>query len=260
MTTSDLVSCASFAAWTTATLRGEAGVEQALDALHRAGIDPIVSPVRSGDGQHDGDLRYALAVGAWRSRGVTGWRYVPVAPGDASGLPGPAGFRNTAIDAGVALVSVGDTMLGMVPVTARPNIASTGVLHLVEMISTGSGRIPTESLADADRSLLLALGDAIDTFDELDISHGSEDVDDLSFHRGQGVALPPGAPARAQHLATRSQKVLELIDLALPNHGGSRTAAEMAVRVATLQQLGHVARAAHAAAWNTGLVDPDRRR
>jgi hypothetical protein len=258
VTTSVLVRCASVAAWTTATLRGEAGVEQALDVLHRAGIDPTIWSVKPGEQQSD--LRYALAVGEWRTRGVTGWRYVPVAPGDASGLPGPAGFRNAAIDAGVALVSVGDTDLGLVPSASRADTALPRDLHLEEMITAGSGLASPESLAELDRSLLLMLGEAIDTFDELDLTHWNDDVDDLRVPRGAGVALPPGAPPRAQHLATRSQRVLELIDLALPDHGGSRTAADMAVRGATLQQLGRVARAAHAAAWNTGLIDPDRRR
>ena len=91
--------CAALAAWTSAVLRHEVGVEQAIDALHTNLCEPLVTTALTDPvGHHD---RFALSVGRWRSLGVSGWRYVPVAPADSQGVPGPPEFRARAVDSGM---------------------------------------------------------------------------------------------------------------------------------------------------------------
>ena len=100
---------ALLAAWSTAALRGEVPAERAMDVVaadsgHLVFVDEEADP-------HP----YLVALGRWRSAGIPGWRYLPVAPGDAPSLPGPSGFAARALEAGVALVATGGRPVGLVP-------------------------------------------------------------------------------------------------------------------------------------------------
>ena len=91
--TSLLAASAANAAWITAAMRGAVGVEQALDVLQALRVTPRVR--QDDDDEIDG---LAIAMHRWRQRGVSGWRYVPAAPADAAGVPGPITLRSTAIE------------------------------------------------------------------------------------------------------------------------------------------------------------------
>ena len=238
-------------------MRGEVGVEQALDRLHAGGIVPLIIALDADPSEPH--LPFGLAVGRWRKLGVTGWRYVPAAPGDAAGVPGPASVRGAAIDAGAALVANGGVALALLPRTGDHG-QPTRVLELSELETIGSLSRSVDSVAELDRQLLTALNDAADLLSALEVEQWNDDLPDLLTRWGDGLVLPPGAPARAQPLAVRSQRVLELLELAATGNGTSRTASEMSSRAATLGELARVARAAHAAAWNAGGSEASGRR
>jgi hypothetical protein len=253
--------CASLAAWSTAALRQEVGVEQAIDALHAGQCEPIIATAGGSD-ESAVASRFALSIGRWRSLGIQGWRYVPVAPADSHGVPGPPEFHRQALDAGAALVSVDGPPLGLVPapVDATPKVQESRLFPLVELPTSDQGARPVESVSDLDRALLTALTEVTDMMEGLELARWRDDIHDLLEQWGEPPHMPPGTPGRAQRLAARSERVLALIELASDDEGGSRTASEMAQRASALRDLGRVARAAHAAAWNTGLVDASSRR
>ena len=69
------------AAWISAALRGVCGVEHVLDVisgLDDAATSPSFLTINESDA-----TSLAFAIAGWRRRGIVGWRYLPVAPGDA---------------------------------------------------------------------------------------------------------------------------------------------------------------------------------
>jgi hypothetical protein len=242
-----LTRCACVAAWGTAVLRGAAPPDRALDAMRSMGIDASFA---TDEDPSSAPVSFTLAVGSWRSRGITGWRYVPVAPGDSQGLPGPEQLRARALDAGAALVSTAGPAIALLPdvVWNTAHAASPRTLNFVEVSADGRAATAPESLAELDGELLRAVTEVTEHFDQLDVASWREEVADLMNDWDQAPDLPPGAPVR----------VLALVDLATDDHGGSRTAREMSLRAEHLRTLTRVARAAHAAAWNAagGAIDP----
>ncbi|MFL6182458.1 MAG: hypothetical protein ACJ73J_09120 [Actinomycetes bacterium] len=255
MTLQVMARCAALAAWSSAVLRQEVGVEQAIDALHANRCEPVVTTELAGPAvQHE---RFALSVGRWRSVGVSGWRYVPVAPADSQGVPGPPDFRARAVDVGAALVSIDGPSVGLVavpPATTNPGQPAPHFL-LAELATTSHGTAPPESVSELDRALLTSLSEVVEGMEGLELARWRDDVEDLLLHWGEPPHMPPGTSSRAQRLAARSERVLALIELASDDEGGSRTAAEMSYRASALRDLGRISRAAHAAAWNAGVSD-----
>jgi hypothetical protein len=137
--------------------------------------------------------------------------------------------------------------------------ATRPTLILQEHAADGRGRWRPDSLGDLDRELLIALNEATERFDTLDVASWRDDVKDLLATWDQAPDMPPTTPDRARRLAARSARVLALVELAGEDHGGSRTANEMAERAEQLRRLGRVARAAHAAAWNTAVTSTVQR-
>lgn len=232
---------ALLAAWASAALRGQASAEHAMDVLHQD--DPLVAFV-DGDGEV---LSFLEALRTWRSTGVTGWCYAPVAPGDAARLPGPPGFASRALDTGVALVAVGDRQVGLVPAV------SEDTLTWVCLPTDGTARPPHETPAEAERQLLEAVSAGVDVLETLEVAAWRSDVADLLTSWHAEDPTPPGWDPRAERLCARSWRVLELAHRALTDSGGSRTAAEAATRTQVLQHLLRTARASHATAWNDGM-------
>lgn len=231
--------CALLAAWASSALRGEVSAERAMDVL---ADDPPVVFLDAGERR-----TFLGALGTWRSAGITGWRYVPVAPGDAASLPGPREFAAGALEAGVALVTVGGPPVGLVPTVDADELLCTA--HRTE----GYGSVPPESASDAERRLLETVTRSIAAFDELDVASWREDVADLLGTWHDQDPVPPEWGERARRLASRSLRVLELTDLAAQDTGGSRTSSETQARAILLRDLAGAARAAHAVAWNDGL-------
>ena len=256
MRTKLLAASAANAAWITAAMRGVVGVEQALDVLQALRVAPRVR--QDGDQEFDG---LAIAMQRWRQHGVTGWRYVPTAPADAAGVPGPLTLRSTAIERGAALVSVDGQPSALLPSLdgSGPDEQSASLL-LVERDADGHGLVSFDSVSEADRALLEALHHAVEALDGLDVAQWREDAADLRQGWRDTPVLPPGASERATRLAARSLRVLDMLDIAMTDAGGSRTAHEMTARARTFAQVAAAARSAHAAAWNSALTQANPRR
>jgi hypothetical protein len=251
-----LAAAAANAAWITAAMRGVVGVERALDVLQGLRVSPRVR--QEGTDEIDG---LAIAMHRWRQRGITGWRYVPAAPADAAGVPGPPALRSTVIEQGAALVSVDGHPCALVPSLELCSPDDYGShLLLLELEADGHGLVSFDTVSEADRALLEALHDAVDALDGLDVAQWRDDATDLRRGWRDTPVLPPGATDRATRLAGRSLRVLETLDIAMTDPGGSRTAHEMGARASTLAQVAATARSAHAAAWNGALNEADRRR
>ena len=103
--------CAATSAWGSAALRGAVSLDAALDALRTLQVDVRF---RSGDSGVE-PQPLAISVGSWRSRGIEGWRYVPVAAGDSGGLPGPPALLGQATDVGAAMVSLSGPNVALLP-------------------------------------------------------------------------------------------------------------------------------------------------
>lgn len=243
-----LLRSAATAGWLTAVLQGAVGVERALDILGGDDEPLFVVP------DDDAPLTLPFAVARWRRSGLSGWRYLPVAPGDAASLPGPPPFAAAALDVGVALLAVGGPHLGLVPEsTDQPTT-------WVEHETSAAGRGPTDSAADAERALLEALNRSVTTLEQHQLASWEDQGRDLRAGWSAAHPMPPGTDPRSERLATRSGRVLELLEHAAADDGGSRTAADMAIRRAALADLCRAARHAHAVAWSTGLRGTAERR
>lgn len=236
--------CAAVAAWASAALRGAVSLDAAIDALRSLSIE-----VRF---QSPDDVRpqpLALAVGDWRSRGIDGWRFVPVAAGDSGGLPGPPGLFASAMDVGAAIVSLSGPSVALVPACSEP-----AEMLLEEMPCSGRGTAPPESLTELDQQLLATVTEVTELFDRLEVAEWRDEVLDLLRTWDDLPPIPPGTPVRAQRLAARGGRLMRLVDLATADDGGSRTASEMSQRSEQLRRLARVARAAQAAGWNAAAM------
>ena len=190
---------------------------------------------------------FLTALGRWRSSGIPGWRYVPVAPGDGPSLPGPSAFAARALEAGVALVAPAGPRVGLVPLRGEDT------LTWLTLATDGPGSAPVETVSEAERLLLEAVTVSIEQIDALEVADWRSEVEGLLTSWHGADPTPPGWSARADRLATRSLRVLEVTELALQDAGGSRTSGETLARAAVLRELVRAARAGHAVAWNEGL-------
>lgn len=239
---------ASTAGWLTAVLQGAVSVERALDVL--GGDDEPLFVVPGAEMP----LTLPFAVARWRRSGVIGWSYLPVAPGDAAGLPGPAPFAAAALDAGVALLAAGGPHVGLAPdSTDEPTT-------WVEHATSASGPVVTDSPADAERALLETVNRSVASLEEHHLASWGDHGLDLRAGWSAADPMPPGTDPRSERLAARSRRVIELLARASEDDGGSRTAGDMAIRRAALADLARAARHAHAVAWNTGLRGAAERR
>ena len=237
-----LQQAASHAAWLSAVLRGSVGVEQTLDVLSAGAEPPMFVVLDTAD-----PLTLPFAVAEWRRRGVSGWLYLPLAPGDAAAIPGPGSFSAAALDQGVALVAAGAPLVGLIP-----HQSGHGLLW-EEHETSGPGRPPLESPAEADRLLLEALNRAVTALETHDLGSWRDEADALRDQWAGSEPMPPGTDPRSERIAQRSRRILELLERATSDDGGSRTAADVAIRRSAFADLSRAARQAHAVAWNTGL-------
>lgn len=247
--------CARLAAWGTAVLRNRVGTDDALDAIMHDDEFVTISDL---PGDTD-SAPVAWALGRLRRLGVSGLVFVPATPGDVSGLPGPLAFNAAAVRAGGAVVTADGEPLGLLPtveVLGSDEDAVATVDWRAHQVA-GFARPPVESVADAERHLMVAMQETLTELAALDVARWREEVTDLLEDWRKASAresLPPGISERAARLIDRTERIGELLALATTDDGAALTAAEAAARRASLQPLARAVHAASAAAWNAGLT------
>jgi hypothetical protein len=239
------------AAWGTAFLSG------------RASLDETTLRIVGADEQHNvaglpgetGSTSWTLAFGRLRTAGVTGLRLVLVAPGDPTGLPGPAALTKAGMAAGESVLTYGGPPLGLVPVHSIRGV--TWEVHEAHDQPVGE---PT--LSEAERMLTETLASTTEELLRLDCAGFGPDVADaLSEMRADEKAgcgtLPPGYPARAARVLTMAERVTAIADLAGESSGGATSATAVAARATLLRDLARAARRARVAAYNA-VLEPSR--
>ena len=122
----------------------------------------------------------------------------------------------------------------------------------------GSGL--TETAAEAERHLLEQINDAVDTLTTLDVARWDGLDADVTTSATAVGGRPPTMEARSVRLASRSAQVLHVVEVAIADSGGARSASETQERAEALRSVERAARRAHAVAWNAGLgASPSRR-
>jgi hypothetical protein len=156
------------------------------------------------------------------------------------------------------LVSLDGAPLGLIPEDSQSEGAWT--VSFREVTTDGHGPVDPTTLAEADRELLAALTDATSAVNRLEVAAWSDTVATLLSDSDDVPETPPGWSERARRLAARSHRVLEIVELALQDAGGSRTASESLTRSQVLRGVASAARHAHATAWNAGIRADEPRR
>ncbi len=212
-----------------------------------------------------GPVGLTLALGRFRTLGVTGLRVALPAPGHPLGLSGPPAFNARALDAEEAVVAYG-APYGLVPEVSEAGPAGdvhVEVLwHCLPVREAPPADVP--SLGEAERELAEALRDATEVLSRLDVA-GSGPVAEAAVdayraraERGR-EALAPGYPPRAVRVLELAQRVGLLISVAYENgHGGAVSASEMAARGEALRPVERTARRAQVAAYNAYVEERER--
>jgi hypothetical protein len=228
--------CGPLAAWAGAWLQGTAAFDDVLSAasvgaaapaLASTAPGPVPRAAASADQGRPAPLGEILI--AWRQARAEVRLVLPVA-GDVRGLPGPAGFRAAAIEAGQAVVGAG---VGAVPVVVdhRPSSAPpTLTWHRYEV---EDGPDDFVSITDAQYELTEAIRECASSLARVDL--GSVDApvdlgDELTSARraGERINLPPGFPPRAVALVAQAERMAAVLTLAgasTPGDAGARTVA-----------------------------------
>jgi len=262
----DLPRSARLAAWGTAVLAGDAGIDDAVRAVtqddepHAVLLDP--DPDVPGIGLRDLLWHFVEA-------GVTGLRVVLPAPGDPLGLPGPPAFNTLALEAGECVLTQPaqgregdlDRHGGLVPTVMQfgsqwePGAMVTWSLYPVRPLHLTAAA----GLAEAERELREALATATDALTRLDVARWREDAADRVAAVRQGGlprgALPPSAPPRSVQVLATAARVRAIVELATEDDGAAVSGYEAQQRAQTLRGLAGVSRRAMAAAVN-GLLEP----
>jgi hypothetical protein len=235
------------AAWGTAFLTGRASLDETTlrivgdDFLH----DVVGLP---GDVGRSG---WTLALGRLRAAGVTGLRLVLVAPGDPTGLPGPAALTTAVMAAGESVLTYGGPPLGLVPAQSPHGV--TWEVHIADDRPIGE-----LTLREAELMLTETLTATTQELLRLDCAgFGPEVAGALSAMRAEERAgagtLPPGYPPKAARVLTLADRLTAIADLACASNGGATSMTSADTRAALLRELRHAARRARVAAYNAVL-------
>ncbi|KQY64391.1 MULTISPECIES: hypothetical protein [unclassified Nocardioides] len=239
------IDSARMAWWLSAWLRGAATPDDVRDAV----LDGDAAHDLVGLPGDDGTTPLLLALGAVRRSGARSAGLALPAPGDPTGLGGPADFNAAALDAGEAVVLEGAD-LGLVPVRA-----GAGVVWQV----LPAARRALVDLGEADRGLRAAVSTAATALVDLEVARWRPEVADelMNLRHVPAYDAPPGTPERARSLAGRALQALGITELAGQDHGAAVTAHEMAQRADALLPLEHAARRALVAACSPEVWPPD---
>ncbi len=245
--------CARLAAWGTAVLRGRVAIDHALDAV--LGEDEAVEFVALPG--TDGPVSFTSAIGEFRRLAITGLVYAAALPGDVMGLPGPPIFNAAAVASGGAVLAADGLPLGFLA-TVQQHGPEGDAVSTVEWQSHEVARFapaPTLSLSEAERQLLETLNESVTELGRLDVERWREEATDLAvgWHEGAQDVLPPGLPERAQRLIGRSERMAQVLALAIDDDGGAVSSSEAVQRRQTLTTLQRHVQQAAVTAWNSGL-------
>jgi len=239
-----LLRSGSLVSWAAAWLDGSASLDEVIDAA--TGDDARHQVVGLAGFDEAVGLREALV--AWRRAG-SGVRLVLPVAGDVRGLPGPAAFRDAALQAGEAVVGAG---LGLVPsvVDFGPSSAPTSVVWQAFAVEPA----PPDHLAvaDAQYELTTAIRQTASALAAADVA-GRADPGDLHHARraGELLDLPRGFPQRAVALVAQAERMQAVLDLALADPvGGAVDRSGVAARTSALRPLTIAVRRARLAGYN----------
>lgn len=115
-----------------------------------------------------------------------------------------------------------------------------------------------DSLSQARREIQLALSEAVDALEALDVARDrpdlAEELLDLSLATIPDELLPPHLDPRRLDVLERAARLLAIVDLATGDDGGAVTAGQAGSRAAALAHVARSARHALAAASATRLA------
>lgn len=243
MTTGLPLDSARLAWFVSAWLRGDVAPDDVLDAV--VGQD-AAHDVIGLDGSEPVPL--VLALGRIRASGAESAGLALPWPGTSAGLGGPAEFNTAAMDAGEAVVLSG-AGLGLVPHRAGAGVVWRCLpAHRRQLVDLG----------EADRGLRASMAQTATALATLDVARWRPEVAEelMNLRHRPSYESPPGTPPRAVELAGRAVQALGIVDLALADTGGARTAYEIDERERTLRPLGDAARAALVAACSPECWPP----
>jgi hypothetical protein len=175
------------------------------------------------------------------------------APGDVRGVPGPAEFREAALDAGEGVYGGN---LGIVPEVTEyyPSSAPPTVVWHAYVVDPA----PTDyvQLGDVQFELAAAIRDATTALLAADVAGSAGDVTDAlrgARHAGEELNLPPGFPPRAVALLAQAERMQVVLDLAADDPaGGAVDRFGMSARDSALRPLALAVRRALLAGYNAG--------
>jgi hypothetical protein len=224
-------------------------LDQAVDAVTAAdaphevvGLGPEILPLRE-------------VLIAWRRSGDPVRAVLPAA-GDVRGLPGPAGFRSAALDAGE---TVGTATLGLIPEITTYTPSSNPTTVVWHAYATEPPRPDPLTVADAQHDLATTIRECATALVAAEVGGGAEDLAEPlhdARRAGDYVNLPPGFPNRAVALLSQAERLQALLDLALADpRGGAVDRTGMATRSTALRTLETAVRRARMAAYNADAAD-----
>ncbi|MFC7326224.1 hypothetical protein [Marinactinospora rubrisoli] len=248
------LSSAPLVAWGNAWLSGQAGLDDAVDAVERrTGPHVVDAPAGAGLPFEPGaPLRAALAE--LRAAGLTAFRLCLPVPGDPLGLVGTAELNMAAIEAREAvLVRVADRQLGLVPREDRRGSSYVGVCWTPYPAADTTPEYI--QLAEAEYRLNLAVRECTALFGRVDdiapwgpeVAQALADLRDADRAPTDGLA--PGFPQRAHRLAALADRLAVVVRLADVSGGRGLSASQMEARRTALGLLDRAVRRARIAAY-----------
>jgi len=239
--------CGPLAAWSAAWLAGRVSTAQVLraaagtDGPHQVGgLSPFEEEL----------VPLSEVLIAWRRAGGPIRLVLPVA-GDVRGLPGPAGFRSAAIEAGEAVygaaVGIAATVIEHAPSSAPPTVR----WHAFQVEPAPADFI---AVPDAQYELTTAIRESASALSAAGVAGATVDIADaLSDARraSEHLNLPPGFPSRAVALLAQAERLQAFLDLAARDPtGGAIDRIGIATRGDALRPLATAVRRARVAGYN----------